>query len=312
MSDNLDIKPKDEIRKLQSFTSPSGRVVEYALDGRCGNGDPVLFHFHGQFINDIGVGLGPPYLTYKMYRRPQLPESGQAGWALLPWKIVSINRAGYGKSTLGDVKKGEWTYQHFAEDMGALATHLGAPHFAVFGGSSGGPHAIAAAAILKDRVTAVFSLSGDVNYTPGFPKGKKMNEKLAEGAPVTYVDGFAMAHYGGMFGEGSLCFGCCCELCFPDGMHVDLRVEVKPLGFQLADIPLNTAVFIVHGEKDCITDPNCARFYKSQIPHAEITMVPGAGHVACPAEIFDVVMERLHAAALAAINYSPASHAMDR
>jgi len=34
-----------------------------------------------------------------------------------------------------------------------------------------------------------------------------MNEKLAEGAPVTYVDGFAMAHYGGMFGEGSLCFG---------------------------------------------------------------------------------------------------------
>ena len=59
MSDNSEIKPTDEIRKLQSFTSPSGRVVEYALDGRCGNGDPVLFHFHGQYINDIGVATVP-------------------------------------------------------------------------------------------------------------------------------------------------------------------------------------------------------------------------------------------------------------
>eukprot|EP01036_Dinobryon_divergens_P031963 gene31963-41462_t len=294
---------------LQSFTAPSGRVLEYGLDGRCSNEDPVLFHFHGQFINDIGLGLGPPYLTYKMYRRPQLPA---AGWAALPWKIVSINRAGYGKSTLGDVKKGDWTYQHFAEDLGALATQLGAPQFAVFGGSSGGPHAIAAAAILKDRVTAVFSLSGDVNYAPGFPKGNRMNEKLVEGAPVTYVDGFAMFHYGSLCGESSLCCGCCCELCLPVGMHVDLRVEVKPLGFQLADIPVSTAVFLVHGENDTTTDPNCARFYKSQIPHAELTMVPEAGHITCPAETFDAVMGKLHTAALAVRRHCPAPQAMDR
>jgi pimeloyl-ACP methyl ester carboxylesterase len=193
----------------------------------------------------------------------------------------------------------KWTYQHFADDVRALADHLGAPRFAVFGGSSGG-HVIAAAALLKNRVTAALSLSGDANYAPGFPKGKKANEPIAEGAPITYTDGTALAHYGGVCGEGSAACGCCCACCCPVGTHADLRVEVKPPGFQLTDVLESTAVFLVHGEKDETTDPNCARFYKSQIPHAELTLLPGVGHVQLPPETFDGVMARLHAAALAA------------
>jgi hypothetical protein len=87
------VTPDDVVKRrvLQSFTAPSGRVLEYAFDGRCGGDDPVLFHFHPLWMN--GFGMGPPYLTYKMYRKPKLPDPG---WEALPWKIVSFNRAGYG------------------------------------------------------------------------------------------------------------------------------------------------------------------------------------------------------------------------
>lgn len=287
------VAPLPERRILQSFTAPSGRVLEYAFDGRCAVGDPVLFHFHALGMN--GMGMGPPFLSYKMYRKPPLPVTE---WALLPFRIVAINRAGYGKSTMGNVKLSDWTYDHFAVDVAALADHLNAPKFAVFGGSSGGPHVIAAAALLKGRVTAALSLSGDANYAPGFPKGKKANEAIADGAPFTYTDGSALCHYGGMCGEGSVCCGCCCALCCPVGTKADLRVEVKPLSFPLADIPDTTAVFLVQGDKDDTTDPNCARFQKAQISHAELTMLPGAGHVQLPPAAFDEVIKKLHAAAL--------------
>ena len=68
------IAPSDKRRVLQSFTAPSGRVLEYAFDGRCGGDDPVLFHFHPLWM--AGFGMPSPYLTYEMYRKPKLPDAG--------------------------------------------------------------------------------------------------------------------------------------------------------------------------------------------------------------------------------------------
>ena len=291
------VSPSSDLRRLalQTHVLRSGRTVEYAFDGRCLPSDPFLFHFHA--LSMPGV---PTYTSHKMYSKPALPETGAGSWASLPWNIVTMNRAGYGKSTMGDVKPEEWTYGHFAEDVAALADHLGVEKFAVFGGSSGGPYCIAAAALLPERVTAVLTLSGDANYcSETMPKGKKMNETLADGAPITYVDGTAMAHPGGACSEGSLLCGCCCATICPLGTKADLRVEVKKLGFAYSDISAETAVFLYHGDADDTTDVNCARFLKSVIPHAELVIVPGAGHVQLPSRTFLEAMDKLHAACLA-------------
>jgi len=275
---------------------PSGRTIEYMLEGRHASDDPFLFHFHALSM----AGMGSPHMQYKQYRKPPLPNAGQDSWSQVPFKIVTLNRAGYGKSTLGDLKPSEWTYNHFAEDVASLADHLGASKFAVFGASSGGPYCIAAAALLPTRVTAVLSLSGDANYCPEtMPKGKKFNEVAAAGAPVTFVDGTAMAHPGGACSESSFLCGCCCATICPLGTKADLQVEVKKLGYSYADISKETAIFLYHGNMDDTTDPNCARYLKSMIPHAELTILPKGGHVQVDGSTFDDALVKLRDAAMA-------------
>jgi pimeloyl-ACP methyl ester carboxylesterase len=75
-------------------------------------------------------------------------------------RLVSWTRPGYGASTrqpgrsVGDV----------AMDATAVADALGIGRFAVWGISGGGPHALACAALLGDRVTAAASLAGAAPY----------------------------------------------------------------------------------------------------------------------------------------------------
>ena len=47
-----------------------------------------------------------------------------------------------------------------AEDAAAVADHLGIDRFATMGHSGGGPHALACAALLVDRVVATVDVSG--------------------------------------------------------------------------------------------------------------------------------------------------------
>jgi pimeloyl-ACP methyl ester carboxylesterase len=106
-------------------------------------------------------------------------ESGRAVVAIhgtpgsgLPWRglvedaeargirLLAYDRPGYGGS---DPHPGR-TVADAAGDVGAIADVLGIDRFAVEGGSGGGPHTLACAALLPERVVAAASLAGVAPY----------------------------------------------------------------------------------------------------------------------------------------------------
>jgi pimeloyl-ACP methyl ester carboxylesterase len=75
-------------------------------------------------------------------------------------RLITYDRAGYGRS---DRHRGRIVADD-AADVAAIADHLGLGRFSLFGGSGGGPHALAAAALLGDRVIRAASVVGVAPY----------------------------------------------------------------------------------------------------------------------------------------------------
>jgi pimeloyl-ACP methyl ester carboxylesterase len=120
---------------MPTIELPDGRVLGYEEWG-----DPdgqALFSLHGT----PGCRLGRP------------PDSTL--WARLGLRVVTVDRAGYGMSgpLVGRL------VGHVGSDIAALADALGIGRFAVKGTSGGGPHSLACAAELGDRVVACVAAS---------------------------------------------------------------------------------------------------------------------------------------------------------
>lgn len=75
-------------------------------------------------------------------------------------RLIGHSRPGYGRS---DRVEGR-TVGQVASDVTAVLDHLGVGRFATWGISGGGPHALACAALLPDRVVAAASISGVAPY----------------------------------------------------------------------------------------------------------------------------------------------------
>jgi pimeloyl-ACP methyl ester carboxylesterase len=75
-------------------------------------------------------------------------------------RIISFDRPGYGQSTRLPGRR----VVDVVDDVARLADHLGLDRFAVVGGSGGGPHALAVAALLGDRVTRAACVVGVAPY----------------------------------------------------------------------------------------------------------------------------------------------------
>ena len=71
-------------------------------------------------------------------------------------RIVSWSRPGYGSSTRLPGRR----VAHVAADTAAVLDHLGADHAYVVGHSGGGPHTLACAALLPDRVLGTALIAG--------------------------------------------------------------------------------------------------------------------------------------------------------
>jgi pimeloyl-ACP methyl ester carboxylesterase len=99
-------------------------------------GTPVLF-FHGTpgSRHQVLVG-GEPATSAKV-------------------RVIAPDRPGYGSSTFAPHRR----LVDWADDVAALADHLGLERFGVLGISGGGPHAAVCAARLGDRVTGLGLLS---------------------------------------------------------------------------------------------------------------------------------------------------------
>ncbi|MGA9776515.1 MAG: alpha/beta fold hydrolase [Candidatus Dormiibacterota bacterium] len=92
-------------------------------------------------------------------------------------RLISHSRPGYAAS---DRRPGR-TVGQVVEDVGAVTNALGIVRFATWGLSGGGPHALACAALMPDRVVAASSISGVAPYpAPGMDWLAGMGEDNVE------------------------------------------------------------------------------------------------------------------------------------
>ncbi|MEO3861497.1 alpha/beta hydrolase [Acrocarpospora sp. B8E8] len=89
-------------------------------------------------------------------------------------RLITYDRPGYGGS---DRQLGRQVCD-VASDVAAIADHLGVDRFAVAGRSGGGPHALACAALLPDRVTRAVVL---VSLAPKDSEGLDWFEGMTRG-----------------------------------------------------------------------------------------------------------------------------------
>ncbi|WP_433292932.1 alpha/beta fold hydrolase [Actinoplanes sp. CA-030573] len=127
------------------LTLPDGRILRYCLHGPA-DGAPVIMHG------------GSPSSRWK--RPVQI-----AGMERGPVRLLIYDRPGYG----GSSRQPGRTVADAAADAEALADAHGWARFAVLGGSSGGPHALACAALLPERVTRCAVVSGIKPADPAPP-----------------------------------------------------------------------------------------------------------------------------------------------
>ncbi len=127
-------------------TCADGRVLRFCRYGPV-DGIPVISH------------SGSPSSRWK--RPDQIEAMEQSGLCLLVY-----DRPGYGGST----RRPGRTVADVVQDVRILADAHGWPQFAVFGGSGGGPHALACAALLADRVTWGFE-PGSIRVPVGIWRG---------------------------------------------------------------------------------------------------------------------------------------------
>ncbi|MGD0121645.1 MAG: alpha/beta hydrolase [Candidatus Limnocylindrales bacterium] len=79
-------------------------------------------------------------------------------------RLLSYGRPSYGGSSPHPGR----TVASAAADVAQIADAIGVARFAVMGASGGGPHALACAALLPDRVTAAVCLAGLAPFTDSF------------------------------------------------------------------------------------------------------------------------------------------------
>lgn len=116
--------------------SVGGRVLRFCLYGPVG-GVPVVELY------------GTP--STRLRRPDQVAAMEESGV-----RVLMADRPGYGGST----RQPGRTVADFVRDVEVLADSQGWERFAVVGGSGGGPHALACAALLAERVTRCAVLSG--------------------------------------------------------------------------------------------------------------------------------------------------------
>ncbi|PJJ71548.1 pimeloyl-ACP methyl ester carboxylesterase [Diaminobutyricimonas aerilata] len=239
-----------------------------------GEGDHVVVWLHGT------PNLGTP-------PRPLFDAAER-----LDIRFVGYDRPGYGGSTPRPGRD----VASAADDVAAIADAVGAARFGVFGHSGGAPHALACAALLPERVTAVVAgaspapfgadgldwfagmAPGSANSLRAAASGRQAKERH-EASPGDEDFGFIDADRRALEGE----WGWFDEVvgpaqaAGPAALIDDDLAFVAPWGFDVTDI--RVPVLFVHGAEDRMVPAAHGAWLASRIPGATWRSVLGEGHV---------------------------------
>jgi pimeloyl-ACP methyl ester carboxylesterase len=123
-----------------TVTRSDGRSLAYTAIGPPDG--PVVMHFHGAPGTRLDLAIF------------------EAAVSSLGVCIVAADRPGYGGSSPQPGRRRDG----WPADVAALADRLGVDRFAVLGLSSGGPYALACAALFPDRVVAAATVGGETDF----------------------------------------------------------------------------------------------------------------------------------------------------
>jgi pimeloyl-ACP methyl ester carboxylesterase len=221
-------------------------------------------------------------------------------------RLVAWDRPGYGAS---DPQPGR-VVADVVDDAVAIADTLGIGRFGVWGVSGGGPHALACAALLPDRVPAVASLA---SVAPYGVEGLEWIEGMGEDNIVEFkaalegreaIELFELRHRDELAGASpedirqqwaTLLSPADAAVATADlaaflltnmntalasgveGWIEDDLAFVAPWGFDVADI--RTPVVLWQGEQDLFVPPSHGRWLSEHIPGVEAHISPEDGHL---------------------------------
>ena len=204
-------------------------------------------------------------------------------------RLLSYARPGYGGST----ERPGRDVASAAGDVAAIADAFGAGRFAVMGASGGGPHALACAALLGDRVTGAVTVAGIAPYTEDFEwyagmrdpgglraarDGRAARARFAEADEFdpecfTAADWAALSGTWSSLGSDAMAAG----EAGPGGLIDDDVAFAAPWGFDVARAA--APVLLVQGGEDRVVPPAHAEWVARQVPRAELWLRPRDGHV---------------------------------
>lgn len=211
-------------------------------------------------------------------------------------RLVSYGRPSYGGSSPLPGRN----VAAAADDVARIADALGVGSFAVMGASGGGPHALACAALLPDRVTGVVCVAGIAPYTEDFDwyegmaapgglraaaDGREARELYArteefDPASFTSSDFAALAGAWTSLGADAVKAG----QAGADGLIDDDVAFATAWGFDLAEVA--APVLLAQGSLDRVVPPAHAGWMLAALPDAELWVRPEDGHVSvlevCP------------------------------
>jgi len=263
------------------MTLPDGRTLAYSEIGAA-DGYPVVW-CHGGLSSRLDA------------------EYARAGALEARIRLITIDRPGIDRSS----RQKDRTIADWGADVGALADALGLDRFAVVGWSAGGPHAIACAAALPERVSAVATIGGmapvrdkahrkelglriDRLLIPlcrharwlawtlfrvtAHQKPEKTKKQLIDAlsdADRRVIEPLPAARVSDLY-KAALSQG-------PNGLIDDYRAFGAPeWGFDLASVTQRVRLW--QGEADQAIPMSVAERLAATLPHAELSKVPDAGH----------------------------------
>jgi 3-oxoadipate enol-lactonase len=238
-------------------------------------------------INYETYGEGDPLLLIMGFG-----ASGAAWLPILPmlpgFKCIYYDNRGTGSS---DAPTDGYTIPQMADDASNLLGAIGIPRAKVFGISMGGM--IAQELTLRHPQQVERVVLGCT--TPGGLHGVRPPDELIE----RLIQGMELAHSDNLDAALDILM----PLLFPKEFianHPELR-QLMTAGLKMAPPParnvlertragawdfdaydrlhqIKCPVLIVHGDKDALAPVENASLIKNQIPHAELFLIPGAGH----------------------------------
>jgi pimeloyl-ACP methyl ester carboxylesterase len=273
------------MRREQRVIAPDGRQLMVDIVGSLE--DPVVFFLHGTPgsrrlyapFSDAGSERG---LCHVCYSRP-----GYDGSDRNPGRVVFDGAA----------------------DMEAVADDLGVESFYVLGESGGGPHALAVAARLKSRVSAVATICcpGDMVKEPALAsdtaaenEAEDVAARAGEGPLLAYLDDFCegiraaenwqqlLEELGGLtspadravyaegLGEHALSVWRQAASTNLLGWADDDIALVREWGFDLGEV--EAPVTLWQGGDDRTVPRAHGEWLNGQLPAARLNLIPGEGH----------------------------------